>query len=146
MIRTVPLLVAALISTIAWAGEENQVTSNGYTLHYNALITNFLTPEVAKQYGLTRSRHRGMVNISVIREVPDTTGEAVPAKVKVEAADLMQKPKDIELREIREGDAIYYIGEFPVIHREIVNFMVQATPEGESSAIRARFSHEFFVD
>jgi hypothetical protein len=109
------------------------------------LATDFLSPEVATQYNLTRSKNKAMITISVIKNIPDTTGEAVPAKIKVEAADLMQKPKEIVLREIREKNALYYIGDFPVIHREIVNFRIEARPEGESNPIRARFSHEFYA-
>ena len=145
--RTITLLLLQMfVAASAFAGDENRVQANGYTLHYNALNTDFLTPEVARQYGLTRSKHRGMLNIAVLRDQAGTTGQPVTAKLRVEAADLMQKPKNIELREIREGDAIYYIGEFPIIHREVVNFRVQATPQGESRAINARFSQEFYVD
>ena len=125
---------------------ENSTTANGYTVHHNVFKADFLTPEIATQYGFQRSKFRGMLNVSVIQNVPGTIGVPVAALVEVEAADLMQKPKNIELKEIREGAAVYYIGDFPVIDRDMVNFKLKVTPEGESSYISSSFSHEFYID
>jgi hypothetical protein len=128
------------------AGAENSTRSGDYTVHHNALKSDFLTPTVATAYGLQRSKFRGMVNISVIKGEADTIGTPVQAKITIQASNLMGIPKTITLREVREQDAIYYIGDFPIIDRETVNFNLNVIPAGESRTINARFSQQFYLD
>ncbi len=128
------------------APAENSTRGGGYTIHHNAIKTDFLSPEIAKTYGVQRSKFRGMVNISVLEDAGGPAGKAVPAEITIKAINLMGVPKPIELREIREGEAIYYIGDFPVTDGEIVNFELQVVPEGSDKGITARFSQEFFID
>ena len=137
-------LVLLLLSTITWA--ENSTHINGYTIHHNALKTDFLTPEIAASYGIQRSKYRGMLNVSVIREVAGTTGESVAADIKVKAINVTGLLKNIRLRKIQEGNAIYYIGDMPIIHREIVNFILSVTPAETEKALTAKFTHQFYVD
>ena len=49
------------------------------------------------------------------------------------------------MREITDGDAIYYIGDFRVTHQETLNFTLQVTPEGSTESYTARLSQEFFI-
>jgi hypothetical protein len=139
-------LLGALLLLATSAVAENSTSSGGYTVHHNALKSDFLTPAVAKAYNIQRSKFRGLVNISVIKEITGTEGSAVKAAVKIEAMALSGVPKEITLVEIIEDDAIYYIGDFPVIDREIVNFTLEVTPQGEDRAIRAKFSQQFYID
>jgi hypothetical protein len=125
---------------------ENSTSNNGYTVHHNAIKTDFLSPEIAQAYGIQRSKFRGMVNISVIKNIEGTTGQAVPAKITIQAKNLMGVPKPLELREIREGEAIYYISDFPITDGETVTFKLQVVPENSDSGITARFSQQFYVD
>jgi hypothetical protein len=139
------LCLLMLIATTASA--ENSTSSGGYTIHHNAFQSDFLTPEIAKTYNIPRSKLRGLVNISVIK---DKSGSAmstpVKARIKIKAEPLGGIPKDITLMEIIENDAIYYIGDFPIINREIVNFTLEVTPEGQGNPIHARFSQQFYID
>jgi len=128
---------------MVWA--ENSTRGNGYVVHHNAFGADFLSPEIAARYGIQRSRNQGLLNVSIIKETPGATGQPVTALVRVQANNLAGLVKTIELREIREQDAIYYIGEFPVIDGEIVNFNLEVTPAGESQSIRAKFSQDFYT-
>lgn len=124
---------------------ENSTSSGGYTIHHNALKSDFLSPAIAKAYNIQRSKFRGLINISVIKDHPGTTGTPVKAKISVQALALSGIPKQITLKEIIEDDAIYYIGDFPVINREIVNFNLEITPEGTERPLSARFSQQFYI-
>lgn len=139
-----PLLLTLLYGTPLLA--EVATRSGEYTVHHNAFKADFIPPEVARRHDLDRSKYRGMVNIAVIREQPGTTGQAVAATIDIAASDLMQRSKSITLQEIREGDAIYYIGSFPIIDQEIIHFRLRVRPEGSSQLINARFSQQFYVD
>jgi hypothetical protein len=41
---------------------------DGYTIHYNAINTSQLTPQIAQAYGIQRSSSRALLNITVLRE------------------------------------------------------------------------------
>ena len=50
------------------------------------------------------------------------------------------------LREIREGEAIYYIGELAITDTEIVIYTLDVMPINEPSRFTVRFKKQFFVD
>ena len=61
---SITLLVVLMFFSQAHA-EQKQVLGN-WDVHYIALNTTFLSPEVAKQYGIVRSRFNALINISVL--------------------------------------------------------------------------------
>ena len=138
------VLAIVLYATAALA--ENSTAVGGYVIHHNALTTDNLSPEVASAYDIRRSKERGMLNVSVIRGQPGKPGEAVAAKVKATARNLIGQQRDIALREIREGRAIYYIGDFPVSNKEKLDFFLEVTPEGERLPLKARLNQQFYTD
>ncbi len=140
------LILLSLLILPLLASAENSTRSEEYTVHHNALKSDFLSPTVAATYKIQRSKYRGMVNISVIKEQANSEGTPVAAKITIQANNLMGIPKEITLREVREQEAIYYIGDFPIIDREIVNFQLKVTPEGKSRTINARFNQQFFLE
>lgn len=136
-------LVLALTSTTLFA--ENSTKVGGYTIHHNAITTDMLTPEVANTYHIRRSSNRGMLNVSIVRDIPDTTGQPVRAWVSVKAQNLRGQIRYIPMREIREENAIYYIGHFLVEHKENINFEIKVTPDGQRSPYIVRMDHQFFT-
>ncbi|AKH20605.1 DUF4426 domain-containing protein [Sedimenticola thiotaurini] len=144
-ISTIALpLILLFISSLASA--ENSTQADGYTIHHNAIPTALLAPEVASNYRIVRSKYRGLLNVSVIRDIPGTTGQPVTAKVTAYALNLIGRRHNIELREIREGDAIYYIGDFPIVDGETLKFTLEVTPEGATRSITASLSQDFYID
>ena len=51
--------------------------------------------------------------------------------------------KDSKLREIREGEAVYYIADFAVSNGETLVFTIDATPINETSRFSVRFTRTF---
>ncbi len=125
---------------------ENSKDFGQYVVHFNALTTDTLPPKVAREYRITRSRNRGMVNITVLKKVPDSPGQPVHARVKARAENLVGQGRNIQLREIREGNAIYYIGEFRVANEETLKFTVRAQPHGTQKFLEVRFSQDFYTN
>lgn len=115
-----------------------------YVLHFNAIRTVSLTPEIAKIYNITRSANRAMLNVSLVKKVDGTPGVPVAGSIAAKAVNLNGQLKDLTLREIREGDAIYYIGDVLVADDETLVFTVEATPADETSLYSVRFQREFF--
>ncbi len=134
----------ALLFTLP-ANAENSQDFGEYVVHFNALTTDMLPPKVTQEYGITRSKNRAMLNVAVLRKVLGTTGQPVSAKVQASASNLTGHNRDIELREIREGSAIYYIGEFGVTNEENLDFNVVVQPEGQPRSLRVQFEQQFFT-
>ena len=120
-----------------------------YRIHYNAIATDELSPEIASAYNIVRSKNRAMLNVSVTRDIPGETGESVTAKVDVTASNLTGQVKDLRLREVNEkGDwpAVYYIGEVSVADGETLKFDIKVTPEGSDETFRITFQQQFYAN
>lgn len=124
---------------------ENSQDFGDYVIHYNALATDMLPPAVARDYHITRSQNRGMLNITLLKKVLGSPGQPVHARVEASARNLAGQDRSIKMREIREGNAIYYIGEFGVANEETLKFSVRARPQGERDFYEVEFSQDFYT-
>jgi len=119
--------VLCLITPVALAEEQ---TFGDYTIHYQAVNSTFLTPEIAEQYGIVRSDNGAFLNIAVLRNETDGSTTPVTATLNGIKHNLLQQSEALEFREIREGEAIYYIGQFKFSNAEIVRFTLEVYPKG----------------
>ncbi len=131
------------------SANERSKTNEGYAIHYNTLNTTFLMTEVAKKYGITRSKNRAMLNVSVrkgggLGKFLQT--QAVKAKVTVQATNLANQLETINMWEVLDGDAIYYIGTFAITDEETFKFTITVDPENKGSVHEIKFRQQFFVD
>ena len=133
----------ALLLLPALAAAQS-VSSGDITVHYSAIPTTTLTPEVARQYGITRSASRALVNIAVRKGKPGAD-VAVPSTVTVTVTNLNGQRQAINMREVKEGEAVYYLGETRVNGNETLSFEVEVRTPDRSEPIRASFRQEFFV-
>lgn len=134
-----------LLTPLSQAEQVKQVED--FNIHYNTLATGFLTPEVAKSYGIVRSKQRAMLTVAV-RKGDIGADVAVAANITAQAINLNQQLKTIELTPIREADALYYIGTFRIYNAETLDFTLQVQPDGYTSSqpIEIKFRQQFFVD
>lgn len=116
-----------------------------YVVHFNALTTDRLTQDIARDYGIVRSPNRALLTVSILRKTGANTTEPVSGAVTASAINLTGQLKTIAMREISEQDAIYYIGELPIVDAEVLIFTVDATPGNEPSRFTVRFKKQFFV-
>jgi Domain of unknown function (DUF4426) len=118
-----------------------------YVVHYNALNTNLIPPQVAQGYGITRSPSRALLNVAVLKKVMDTPGTPVQATVTATGTNLTGQLREIEIREIRDPEgAIYYIGELPVHNLETYRFEIAVAVEGENEPLMVVFSQQFYTE
>lgn len=137
-------LLLTLLSPLSVLAENSQDFGD-YVIHYNALATDMLPPAVARDYHITRSQNRGMLNITILKKVLGSPGQPVHARVEASAKNLAGQDRSIRMREIREGNAIYYIGEFGVANEETLKFSVRARPQGERDFYTVEFSQDFYT-
>lgn len=143
--RCLPLmLLLALLAAAAPARAELSKQLGNLEVHYNAIVTADLAPEVARAYGIDRSRSRGLVTVAVLRKNHLGVGQPVSAEIKVTAVNLTAQLLTVPMREIREGAAIYYIGEFRLGPQEDLRFTVGVKAEGETGAGSFEFRKRFY--
>jgi len=135
-VKRLALLLSLLASA---AAAQTSLTRGDYEVHYSAVPSVTLAPEVARQYAITRSANRALLNIAVLHQ-----GRSVAARVSGSATNLSGQRQDLAPREVREGDAIYYLAEPRVAAQETLDFDLQVLPAGSSAAIPVRFGQEFF--
>jgi len=138
---SVVALLLAVISTPAAA--ENMKKMGNMNIHYIALGATFFTPEVARAYGIERSKYNGLVNISVL----DNTKDGTPAKVVTitgTARNLLGQKKELNFKEVKEGDAIYYLAQVSYRNDETISFDLMVSDGKESHNLK--FKQKFYVD
>jgi hypothetical protein len=138
-------LLAVMLSATATAQQAQKFEN--YTVHYNALNSSLISPDVAKVYGIRRSDSRALINISVLKNAENQLPMAVKAKVTASGRNLTGQTRKIEMREINEGDdAIYYIGELSVSNMETFDFTVLVTPGGQNKPFNVKFRQQFYTE
>ncbi|MBD8525582.1 DUF4426 domain-containing protein [Pseudomarimonas arenosa] len=136
------LALTALLSCVSVSAEKS-ISAGEYTVHYNALSTLDLSPEVARSYSVSRSANRGLLNIAV-RQKSEQGDHAAAAKLSGEAVNEAGQRQALYFREIREADAIYYLSEPPVRPGDTWRFELQVEIEN-GPTVPLRFSQEFFA-
>ena len=117
-----------------------------FVVHFNAVSTDQLPPDIARAYNIVRSKNRALLNVSIIRE---SDNMPVGGSVTVKTVNLTGQLKNVTMRKIEEpGDvvAIYYIGETPVANRETLIFDISVQPEGANTSSEVRFKRQFYTD
>ncbi len=128
----------------AQPAEASSADIGDHVVHFSAQTTDQLPREVARAYQIQRSPERAMLNVSIIRK---SDNASVTGDVSVKTRNLTQQLKNVEMRQIDEQDAVYYIGETKVANRETLIFEITVKPEGaEQAADVIRFQRKFYTD
>jgi hypothetical protein len=138
-------LLAALYLCSVAAGAHAEISQKfgPLEIHYNALTTDELQPEVARAYKIERSKTRGLVTMAVLKQNKVGVPTPVPAKISVYVTNLNQQLANVEMREIKEGTAIYYLGEFRVAPPDTLKFTASVEVAGEPKREMV-FDQKFF--
>lgn len=129
----------------AQPAEATSAEIGDWVVHFNAQTTDQLSPEIASAYGITRSRSRPMMTLSVLRK---SDGVPVRADVSMRAVNLTGQLKSFTIQEVTDQDAIYYLGFSPttVANLETLRFEITVTPEGATDSSDVVFSRQFYTD
>lgn len=133
-------LILGLVSSSQADAEQKQVLGS-WDVHYIALNTTFLTPEVAKQYGIVRSRFNALINISVLDRTDKTAQSVI---LTGEAKNLIGVVKSLTFKEVTEGKAIYYLAVLPFSDLERYRISIDINDGLEQKTLK--FQHKFYAD
>ncbi|ALO35477.1 hypothetical protein CMT41_12680 [Colwellia sp. MT41] len=141
----IKLLIALSLSLFVMTSvsAENMKKLGSMNVHYMAIGSTFFTPEIAKAYGITRSRYNGLINISVL----DNSKKGTPAKavsITGKAKNNLGQFKDLDFVEVKEGNAIYYLAQVRYRNEETLHFDIMINDGKEKQQLK--FSQKFYVD
>ncbi|KAA0986414.1 DUF4426 domain-containing protein [Pseudomonas sp. ANT_J28] len=139
--RLALFVLTACLSVTAMAADvikgERKETFGDVTVHYNTFNSTFLTLDIAKAAGLTRSKNQGVINVSVLKD-----GKPLTAEVSGSVKDLTSQTVPLKFKQITEQGAIYYIAQFPVDQQEVRTFDIKVQNGDKINTIN--FNQELF--
>ncbi|WP_079253739.1 DUF4426 domain-containing protein [Endozoicomonas arenosclerae] len=125
---------------------DKPVRFGDYEVSYSAFPSTFIQPDIAKTYNLERGPKNGLVNIAVRNVKNSEEGKAVKVTFDGKAVNLLGQQSALKFKEIKEGDAIYYLAGFRFSHQELLKFSVKVQPEGSTQSHTLQFSQTFYED
>jgi hypothetical protein len=134
------LILLGFSLTFSAVAEQKQQLGN-WDVHYIAFPAPMLTPEVAQQYKLQRSKYNGVVNISVLDK---DTQESKKVAISGVAKDIQGRQRTLEFSEVTEGDAVYYLAQLPFQNAQQFRFNITIN-SGEQTQ-QLMFDQTFYVD
>lgn len=138
------LILLSLFTTLAQADEQagaQYKVLGPWEVHYIAFPSTFIQPSIAKNYDLDRSPNKGIINISVLKNSDKT---AQTATLTGTARNLLGNKKQLEFKEVVEGDAIYYLAQIDYSNEEIYRFDIEINQNGKVQTLK--FRQKFYVD
>jgi len=137
--RRIALLFIALCLSLPALAERKQ-SFGDLDVHYSAFNSSFLQPEIAAAAGLSRGKKLGVLNISVLK-----AGQPAAAVVSGEVRNLLGQIRSLSFKQVSEGEAIYYLAQFPIEQQEMLRFSLKIQTDGGNTH-SLDFNQELFPD
>ncbi len=112
-----------------------------WDVHYIALTSTFLSPQIARANNILRSGKNALVNISVL---DSRTNEAQEVSMTGTARNLLGNTRELTFVMVKEGDAIYYLAQVPFDHKEVLRFDIDIK-QGRASQ-NLKFQQTMYVE
>ena len=143
------MISAALIGTLfttatAYAEQFSQI--GDYEIHYSAVNSSFLTPEVAQANNIQRSVSRGLVNVSVRERQEDGSTRPVNASVQGHVSGLTGTQESLSFRTVHDGDATYHLAPFTMREDESMRFELSVRHDRNAAPAPVNFIQRFYID
>ena len=133
------LVLGLLVLLLPGALAEQKQRFDQYDVHYSIVNSTFLSPQVAKTYGIVRGDDRFILNIAVRENLGDGSTAARKAEISGSRFDLIHRTA-LDFKEIDEGSAIYYIAQFQANDKEKLDFTLKIHPAGSKRDYKMQFN------
>lgn len=137
IILAIALGLALCFSVLA----EQKKQLGNWDVHYIAFPAPLLTPEIATQYKLQRSKYNAVINISVLDK---NTQQAQKVAISGIAKDLQGRQQALQFSEVSEGKAVYYLAQLPFRHEQRFSFAISIVSANQTEQLN--FDQTFYVD
>jgi hypothetical protein len=115
--KLVFVLLLSIFSMLSHA--EIKKDLGDWEVHYIALTSTFLSPEIARANDIERSSKNALINISVLDQ---DTKEAQVVDISGTARNLLGTTKTLSFKQVNEGNAIYYLASVSFTDKEVLRF------------------------
>ena len=121
---------AVLILAAGVLSAEQKQMFGDYEVHYSVFNPSFLRAEVAERYDVVRGRDKAVVNVSIL------DGErSVALPVTGTVKNLLGQLQPLDFREVKEGEAVYYLAMLTYQDRDTLRFEITADLPGYGAAV-----------
>lgn len=142
MKKWITLVLVTMFAMPSWAGQYK--TIKDVEVHYSAFNSTFLTAQVARSYQLKRNGYSAILNISVL-DNSQAGKPAITANITGTSKNLIGQIRQLNFRQVQEGDAIYYLAEFPISDEEQLTFDLDVNAGIKGTGI-LKFTQKFYVE
>lgn len=154
-----PLLLAVVVAGVSGCGRDASVPSpaaeqagaaqqeavtrvGDVSIRASVVPTSMIGEAVARQYGIERDDGTLLMLVGV-RQGDESQERSLPATISATATDLRGVSQAVEMREIRNGDLLDYVGTVQVSPPETLRFDLDIAREGAAPS-SLQFSRDFF--
>ncbi|CAM3855366.1 DUF4426 domain-containing protein [Rheinheimera salexigens] len=135
------VMLAILFTASGQVIADQKQQLGDWDVHYIAFPAPLLTPEIAQQYRIQRSKYNAVINISVL----DTQSQqAQKINISGIAKDIQGRQIALEFTEVVEGKAVYYLAQLPFRDQQRFDFTL--TLAQKDSLQQLKFKQTFYVD
>jgi hypothetical protein len=145
MTRNLLLAWLLLLASLPAAAQQFEQL-DGYRIHYSAVNTRFLSPEVANAYDIQRSKMTALLSVSVLEEQDDGTTQPVRANIDGRAGALGGKTQPLAFRTVEKDGAISQFATFRIERDEPMRFELEVRYDRNEAPAEVAFIQRFFVD
>lgn len=122
--------------------EEAVLREGDVSIRASVVPTAALNEAMAREYGIERSP-RSVLLLVGVRRGPEREETALPARITAHAADLRGVRRPLEMREIRSGELVDYVGTVRVTPPDTLRFELEVEhAAGAPSSLR--FSRDIY--
>lgn len=138
--------LAAALLWIGGARAEQFVRDGNFIVHYVALPSTSITPEVARHFAIQRSGNLSLLVLNAQRETAPGKTVSLPATAAGTVTSLIGHVQPLNLQPAREGKVHYLLAQFQAVDQEVLQFDLQITPQGAARPITLKFQQQFYRD
>ncbi len=112
-------------------------------INYNVVTVDTLSPQIAKAYGISRSKNRLLLTVVASRTEAQHLPQTIGVDVSAYAVNLAGQLRQIKMRNINEGKAIYSIGDFGYESPDRLQFTLNIAEPGVDKPYKIEFQRDF---
>lgn len=102
------------------------VDQGEYRIHYTTFSSMLIPSNVAAVHEITRAENRIVLNVSARNKE-----EAVPIRIEGYITNLLNQRFDLNFKEVKESNAIYYLAHHLSLEQDILRFDITVTAGDE---------------
>lgn len=137
------IFLSIWVSQACVAETKTFITTEKYQIFFTAFNSSNIQPAIAREYGLTRGKDIGLVNVAVV-EKGNIKGK--PAQVSGTVNNMLAQMQTLIFKEIDEGDATYYIAPYRFDHLDRMTFLLKVKPAPDAPIEEIKFQRQLYLD